>query len=863
MGVVYKARDLKLNRHVALKFLPPELTRDPEARKRFVHEAQAASALQHHNICVVYDIDETPEGPPSSGSPPGGQMFISMEYLEGETLKKRIERGPLKIDDALDIAMQITRGLTKAHEHGIVHRDIKPANIMVTTDGVAKIVDFGLAKLSGRTLLTRAGSTLGTAAYMSPEQARGEPADSRSDIWSLGAVLYEMLTGRLPFEAEYENALMYSIINADPEPITGLRSGIPMDLERIVHKCLAKAPQDRYQHADEILVDLQAVSGAPRVTTTTGPEGNVPRVMRRRNISGYRAVGLGVAVACAVAIAVYLAIQPSSHPGTRPMIVVLPFDNLGAPEDEYFADGITEEITSRLSAIRALGVISRTSAIQYKNSQKSLRQIGEELRVTHVLEGTVRWERSGNGPSRVRVTPQLIRVADDVHLWSDRYDRELKAIFDVQTDIARQVTGQLDIALAGREATSVAAHPTDNLDAYNAYLRGLDAMARPGYEKEDHRRAVDMFLKATQLDSTFVQARADLANAYLHLYHFNLERNGVDSLALREAQRALNLDPDLPWAHVVYGYYFYWVLNDFDRALAEFNAAEEGLPNGDDLLASRAYIWRRQGRFEEARQNQVRALELNPRSGELALQLSMTCTVLRDYEQAGRLADQAITLYPDYLEAYLTKAWNVWQGTGDASRANAATDGTPHSQHPDVVFFRGLFELYGGNPSTALTIFSSSPLKIYEDERHYYPFSFMIGLAAKQAGQSGVAQGWFDSTRTVLESKLRASPDDCRVHGALGWTYALLHREEDALRHGRRSVALLPISRDHLDGDSPLLNLARIFVILGRFDEALDQLEFLLSVPSMFVSTATLKTEPTWGPLRNLPRFQALIANYE
>ena len=324
MGVVYKAQDLKLDRPVALKFLPPDLTRDSEAKQRFVHEAKAASALQHNNICVVHDIDETDDG----------QMFISMEYLEGETLKKKIEQGPLKIDEAIDIAIQVARGLTKAHEHGIVHRDIKPANIMVTSDSVAKIVDFGLAKLSSRTMLTKAGSTMGTAAYMSPEQARGEPADQRTDIWSLAVVLYEMLTGKRPFEAEYENALLYSILNSEPEHLTGLRTGIPMELERIVRKCMAKLPGSRYQHIDEMLVDLR------RAQQETPASAEARR--KRRNARLFVGAGIGAA---ALALLVYLFVIPKPAPAGAQSVAVLPFQNLSAEgPHSYFAGGLHDEL---------------------------------------------------------------------------------------------------------------------------------------------------------------------------------------------------------------------------------------------------------------------------------------------------------------------------------------------------------------------------------------------------------------------------------------------------------------------------------------------------------------------------------------
>ncbi len=853
MGVVYKAQDLRLNRPVALKFLPPALTTDAEAKARFVHEAQAASSLQHPNICVVHDIDETGDG----------QMFISMECLEGETLKKKIERAPLPLELAIDIAIQVARGLASAHERGIIHRDIKPANIMITSRGAAKIVDFGLAKLSGLSGLTRTGSTLGTAAYMSPEQSRGESADHRTDIWSFGVVLYEMLSGKPPFVAEYQNALLYSILTSEPEPLTGLRTGMPMELERILGKCMAKVPGERYQHVEEILVDLRALGGSHSAGGVSPMTADVPSGRHRRRILRYWLIGAITVLLCGAGLYAYLSGR-ASDPGTeRILLVVLPFENLGSPDDEYFADGVTEEITSRLAAIRALGVISRTSAVQYKKTSKPLRQIGEELGVSHVLEGTVRWEQRAGSHSLVRVTPQLIRVADDVHLWSDRYDRELSAIFEVQTDIARQVIRELRVALTDGEAFSVEARPTENLEAYNAYLRGMDAMAQPGYDVQDHRRAVHMFRRATELDSGFVLAWAELANTYLHLYHFNQEKHPSDSLARREVERALQLDPDLARAHVVLGYYWYWVRKDFQRALSEFEVAEQRMPNKDELLVSRAYIWRRQGKFEEARQNQVRAFALNPRSVDIAIQLSMTCAALRRYEEAEDFASRAVSLYPDYVSASINKSWIVWQRTGDASRALAVLEQLAPEDNPGLMFFRSLYHLYMGNLSAALSTFASSPGQVYEDERHYYPFSFFSGLVETQAGHSSTAYAWFDSARIVLERKLRTDDSDHRVHGALGWTYALMGRADDAVRHGKRAVELQPISRDHLRGDSPILDLARILVCLGRYDETLDHLEYLLSVPSLFVSPAVLKAEHTWKPLHRIPRFRALIRKYE
>ena len=454
MGVVYKAEDTRLKRTVALKFLPPDLTRDPDAKERFSHEAQAASALQHTNICVVHDIDEAPDG----------QMFISMEYLEGETLKKKIERGPLRIEEAVDIAIQVAQGLTKTHEHGIVHRDIKPANIMITSDGVVKIVDFGLAKLSGRTMLTKMGSTLGTAAYMSPEQARGESADQRTDIWSLGVLLYEMLSGNRPFEAEYENALLYSILNAEPQPITGLRTGIPMELERIISKCLAKSPRARYQHADELIVDLRAIQPTSTALPPIGPRTIVLRSRRTGVI-------LSAAALILVAFAVWFFLGREAGELSqlrKRSIGVLPFSPFGRSfDDTVFANGIHDDILTQLSKINGLRVIARTSMVLYRDSKKTPQQIGNELDVGYLLEGSTR-----RSAGKIRITAQLIETADEGHVWADTYDRNDADVFAVQSDIAQRIASSMETVLTPAEKAAVQEIPTTNTEAYNYYLQG-------------------------------------------------------------------------------------------------------------------------------------------------------------------------------------------------------------------------------------------------------------------------------------------------------------------------------------------------------------------------------------------------------
>ncbi len=562
MGIVYKAEDTKLKRTVALKFLPPELTRDTDAKTRFVREAQAASILQHTNICTIHEIDETADG----------QMYICMDFYNGETLKKKIEQGPLKIDQAIDFTIQIAQGLAVAHEAAEIHRDIKPANIMITERGEVKIVDFGLARLTGQARLTVDGKTLGTIAYMSPQQARGEEVDQRTDIWSLGVVLYEMLTGKLPFKGEYEQAVIYSIINEIPVPVTAMRTDVPLELERIVQKCLSKDPFERYQHMDELLVDLRSCL---KSTAQTGVQiqPSVSPIRKRRRLFWYGAfAGL-----IGLILMVYFLVPHEEKPTSQlMMIAVLPFENLGPAEDEYFADGLTEEIISRLSSISKLGVISRTSSIQYKKTSKTLPVVAKELGVDYILEGTIRWMKTG-GIERIRITPQLIKVSGDVHLWADNMDRTLDDIFRIQTEIATQVVHALGVVLREDEQGTITAIPTKNIEAYQAFLRGISS--GPGYEKNNTRMAIEMFERAVTLDTTFALAYCKLSAAHLLYYWEGSDRTQERLAAAKQAlDKAFALQPDLPEAYGVLSMYYYWGYRDYERALETLKRVEENGP---------------------------------------------------------------------------------------------------------------------------------------------------------------------------------------------------------------------------------------------------------------------------------------------
>lgn len=857
MGVVYRAEDIKLKRTVALKFLPQDLTRDPDAKERFIQEAQAASSVDHPNICTIHEIDETADG----------QLFICMACYTGETLQERIERGPLPIAEAVDIAAQIANGLNKAHSLGIIHRDIKSDNVFLTDDNQIKIFDFGLALLAGQQRLTRTGTTLGTVAYMSPEQTRGGEVDARADLWALGVVLYEMVAARRPFLGEHEQAVMYSICNVDPEPLTGLRAGVPMDLEHILGKCLEKSTGDRYQSATELAVDLNRLerqlesSGAQTTRLTGAAPAAAPAARSAGRWVGIAAV---VIVAAALAYAAYSrfsggAEEVARAPGVKTMLVVLPFENLGPPDVEYFADGVTEEITSRLSALSGLGVISRTSAVHYKNVQTPLRQIGEELGVDYVLEGTVRWDRHGEGESRVRVTPQLIRVADDTHLWSERYDRVLEDIFSVQSDIAANVIEQLNVTLLEPERRAVEAQPTENMEAYQAYLRGLDYLGRSSYSIEPWRMAVEMFERAVELDPEFALAHAALSQAHSGIFNVGLEHAQVHVDKAKEAaETALALQPNLPEAHLALGYYYYHCPRDYDRALEEFEVAGRALPNQDDILQHVGWIRRRQSRWDEALALHQRSLELSPLDATLWRETASTYLYLREYEKAMQHYDRSIAISPDHTVSYGMKALAFWLSAGDLAGARASLEQLP-GEGGSFIDYLWLWQLMlEGDLQAVQDLLAQVKTDIFDLVDVSMPTELLRALVLEQTGEEKRARESLEAARALLERELTIRPDDARIHSSLGLVHAALGNKEDAIREAKRAMEITPVSMDAIRGVRHVGHLAWVYMKVGEHDKAVATLEYLLSIPSLS-STSLLRIDPRWDPLRDHPGFQRLV----
>jgi len=630
MGVVYKAEDTKLNRPVALKFLPPHFSSDDEAKQRFVHEAQAASALNHTNICSIHAIGEYEK-----------QQFIDMEFIEGKTLGVLLKEKELSLREAVGIALQVAEGLNAAHRRGIVHRDIKPDNIMITDQGLIKIMDFGLAKLQDSSRLTRTHSTLGTLSYMSPEQARGEEVDQRSDIFSLGAVLYEMITGRRPFAGEHEAAVIYSLVNETPEPLARYRSDVPDALQRVVDKALAKERDKRYQHVDEMAADLRSA---------------VPHMSREAATGARRSRVSWIIVACVAVIAaacIYL-LYPKSVPTSADSrsIAVLPFENLSdSKEDEYFSDGITDDIIAQLSKIAQLKVISRTSIMQYKGTSKNVREIGKELDVGTILEGSVR--RAGN---QVRVVAQLIDARNEGHLWADTYDRELTQIFAIQSDVAQKIAAALKAKLSPGEKERIEKKQTEDSEAYQLYLKGRFYWNKR--RADDLKTAIDYFNQAIAVDPGYARAYAGLASVYETLPQYSLfPPKEVMPKAEAAARKALEIDPTLAEARAALGNFKMSYEFDWAGAESEFRRAIEldpSYPTAHHWYSIWLLVF---GRFDEALAEIKHAQELDPISLIINTTVADVLYEMHQYDASIEQSKKTLELDPNFAFAHSILGW--------------------------------------------------------------------------------------------------------------------------------------------------------------------------------------------------------------
>ncbi len=844
MGVVYLARDTKLKRSVAVKSIPGSLVENSIARTRFRREAELLASLNHPNIAVIHDIIEQDD---HSG-------HLVLEYIEGETLTERIAREPLDVNEALTIGKQIAEAVSVAHKKGVIHRDLKPSNIKITPEGRVKVLDFGLAKVSiseskdNEVTSTHPGRVIGTPAYMSPEQARGEETDHRTDIWSFGCIMYQMLTGYLPFEGQTATDTLARIIERQPDWEI-LPPNTPPKIRNLLQRCLEKAPDQRLSSIADAVIEITEILSAPVQ----------PFAVRLRK----KATTIFLTIIVVLSgVAVWFALTQQTHPSSGEIrLVVLPFENLSPAQDQWFADGITDEITARLGSIHGLAVISRQSAMQYKNKKVNAPQIAKELNVDYILEGTVQFERPSDPNGRVKIRPQLIKVADDSHVWANIYENNMSEIFRLQSEVAEQVAHALDITLLEPEHQLLASVPTKNTEAYNYYMRGIEYSSRPYQDEDSLRIAIQMYEKAVELDENFAMAYARLSEVHCGMYWFRHDRSEERlKMAWEASEKALVLDPELPEAHWARGVYYYWGRSDHVRAFDELTIALESQPKNSQFLAMIGYIQRRQGQVEEALVNIRRAFELNPRDYRLAYELGGTLAYMRKYSEAESYYERAILLAPDEYFPYHRMAglYLVWKG-----RTKEARDVLEMaSQHINLAdewrAVERLFELdvLDRNYEEAL---ARLPLESPSADELIFLDALRYAQVYGYMGNTALARNYYDKARSILESQVKEYPNSRPGrHSRLGIAYAGLGFKEDAIREGKKAVELVHKSKDSQSYFSAAKDLAYIFIKVGDFDAAIDQIEYMLSFPGG-LSIPLLQLDPAWDPLRNHPRFKKLI----
>ncbi|HSW27982.1 MAG TPA: protein kinase [Longimicrobiales bacterium] len=854
MATVWLATDLRHHRDVALKVLRPELAAavGPE---RFLREIDLAARLTHPHILPVHDSGEA-----------AGLLYYVMPYVEGESLRERLKREKqLPVDEALRISREVADALSYAHAHGVIHRDIKPENILLEA-GHAVVADFGIAKAieqAGGAGLTGTGVALGTPAYVSPEQAAGsKDLDGRSDLYSLACVLFEMLAGRPPFVASSPESVVYQHLAAPPPPITSFRPAVPAQVAATLERALAKVPADRFNPV-ALFSEALGPGGTTGVGAAAAPRAAFPRSWRTAALLTAAAVVVAMGLVAGAPWLRRFASGPAELAHPRTAIAVLPLQNLsGEGPYAYFAGGLHDELLTQLSKVAALSVRGRTSVMGYAGTSKQIPVIAEELSVGTIVEGSV--QVVGD---RLRVNVQLIDAATDEHLWAERYDRALDDAFAVQSEIAERIAAAVGATLSAAETAALAAVPTQNPEAYRFYLQGLEYQRRPGGQRQTLETAQALFERALASDSTFALAYAALAEVHGRMSFLRHDPSPERLVRQRvAAEAALQLEPDLPQAHAAMGHVHYYQERDWRAALDDYRAALKGLPNDAELWGRIGFTHRRLGEWNEALACIGRVVTLDPRDSDALYDLGgLTMAFLRRYPEAVDFSQRAYELTPDAPVSEVRRAWAwvMWQGRLDSLAVALARlpQGADLGSQGTLDYWHARRLLLARQPDSLLALLDRSPRDAFAMQMEYEPPALYAAWAHRLRGNEAAARTAFESARAHLDSVLAALPDDYRLHASSGLALAGLGRRREAAEE----VRWLQEQPDFLapyGGGGSYARDALILAQIGDVEGALKALERLLSGPSLMVSAHTVRLDPRYDPIRNDPRFQALLAKY-
>ena len=852
MGEVYRARDSKLKREVAVKVLPQSLAADPDALARFEREALAVAALSHPNILSIFDFGTQ-----------DGTAFAVTELLEGETLRGKLDTGPIAQRQAIDYALQAAKGLSAAHEKGIVHRDLKPENLFVSKDGHLKILDFGLAKKveavspeektsaatgSGH---TEPGTVMGTMGYMSPEQVRGLPVDHRSDIFSLGTILYEMLSGKRAFKRDTASDTIAAILMQDPPDLTQSGRNVSPALDHIVRHCLEKDRDRRFHSTHDIAF---ALSEASSPTTASGVQFVAAPAGKKKVL-----IAVAAAVVVLAVVGVLLLRRPpraGGEAGGVKRVAVLPFENLGAPEDDYFADGIADAVRGKLTSVPGLEVIARGSSTPYKRTTKRPQEIARELNVRYLLTATVRWQKTG-GAQRVQVSPELVEIRASgapASKWQQPFDASLTDVFQVQSDIAVKVVDALGVALAEKQEKNLTDAPTTNVAAYDAYLKGEEAtvvMARA--DPASLRKGLAFYEQAAALDPRFSEAWARVSSCRGLLFANSVPDPALAAGSLEAARKAVELAPDKSTSHIALGGHYRVVELDPLRALEEYRKAEKLAPGNPDPLRSIGRVEEHMGRWQDAIEHYDEAERLDPKNAINVGNAATPLLYLRRCAEARANFDRNLALEPaNLLRIHGKVQSHLCEGDAAAARSVVADAVRRVGPTETAAFFSGGNLDWLHDAETFALLRRLSPAAYDGDEATW---ALAQAWASWRVGDTAGARDFGAKAVPLLEEQVRSLPKVAYLHYSLGQALAFAGRGNDA---AREALLATELDKSPWIGMEMIWGLAQIYMLVGEEDKAIATLERILKSP-FYVTPAWLKVDPTWDSLRKNPRFQKLV----